>query len=203
MSDEPLSSWERLYHMLEPEKLPWDAGKPDEELVKLVDSGFLAPGPALDVGSGLGHDAVFLAAKGFQVTAVDISATAVKLAQERAQAAEVKDKIDFQATDVLRMEAAPGRFSLINDRGFFHYLRDDSRAAYIGFLRRSLSDRGLVFLRVYSDKEPPCLGPLRYSMEELKRLFERAFDIEGLKESVFEGASKAKSLVALLRKKAA
>ena len=59
MTDGPISSWERLYHLLEPEKLPWNAGKPDPELVKLVESGFLKPGPALEVGSGLGYDAVF------------------------------------------------------------------------------------------------------------------------------------------------
>ena len=201
MTDGPISSWERLYHLLEPEKLPWNAGKPDPELVKLVESGFLKPGPALDVGAGLGYDAVYLASKGFQVTAVDIAASAVKLAQERASEAGVADKIEFKTGDILRLSLEPAKFSFVNDRGFFHYLRGDERGTYIKLLPSLLADKGLALLRVYSENEPPTLGPLRYSEAELRKLLEGAFMFEGLKDSAFEGAVKGKSLVALLRKR--
>lgn len=201
MSSGPVSSWERLYHLLEPEKLPWHAGRPDPDLVELVDKGFLAPGNALDVGTGQGCDAVFLASKGFQVTAVDIAPSAIKLALERAAGAGVEGKIEFRTEDVLRMDLAPEKFSFVNDRGFFHYLRGEDRPAYAGRVARALAPAGIVLLRVFSDKEPPSLGPLRYSEAELRKLLEGAFSFEGVKESVFEGPSKAKSLVALLRRK--
>jgi SAM-dependent methyltransferase len=200
-ADEPISSWERLYNLLEPENLPWNAGRPDPELVGLVESGFLRPGRALDVGTGLGHDAVFLASKGFQVTAVDISPAAVKLAAERAQETGVADKVEFKTADVLNAAWEPGSFSFVNDRGLFHYLRGPDRQAYAALLARVLASRGVVLLAVVSDAEPPCLGPLRYSEAGLREVFETAFSFEGLKPGVLEGPGGMKALRAILRKR--
>ncbi|MBI5624141.1 MAG: class I SAM-dependent methyltransferase [Elusimicrobia bacterium] len=198
---EPLSSWERLYHLLDPEKLPWNAGRPDPELVKLVEAGIAPKGRALDVGTGAGHDAVYLASKGFKVTAVDIAPAAIKLAQERASGAGVEESFEFWTGNVLDADWPAGRFSFINDRGFFHYLRGSERSVYVSLLARLLAQGGLILLRVFSDKEPPCLGPLRYSQDELKAALDDVFSFEGLKESVFEGPAKAKSLIALLKKR--
>lgn len=47
----------------------------------------LAPGTALDAGCGEGAEAIWLAAAGWQVTAVDISAAVLARATDRAQAA--------------------------------------------------------------------------------------------------------------------
>jgi SAM-dependent methyltransferase len=46
--------------------------------------GALPPGRALDVGCGTGRDAVYLAQRGWQVTAVDIVADAIGKARQRA-----------------------------------------------------------------------------------------------------------------------
>src|SRR5258707_10401485 len=49
--------------------------KPSAFLKQILDEGHwdIAPGRALDIASGAGRNALFLAAKGFAVTAVDIS----------------------------------------------------------------------------------------------------------------------------------
>lgn len=47
------------------------SGEPNPQLVAETDG--LAPGPALDVGCGEGADAMWLAARSWQVTGVDIS----------------------------------------------------------------------------------------------------------------------------------
>jgi len=60
----------------------------------------LPPGRALDLGCGEGGDAVWLAERGWQVTAVDISETAMKRAGEEARARGVLDRIDFQCHDL-------------------------------------------------------------------------------------------------------
>jgi SAM-dependent methyltransferase len=52
-------------------------------------AGPLPPGTALDLGCGAGGDALWLAGRGWQVTAVDISASAVHSLQRRASRAEV------------------------------------------------------------------------------------------------------------------
>ena len=82
-----LRDWEDVYLKTKPEELRWNAGGPDPDLVRLVKSGRIPVGHALDIGSGPGHDAVFLIQEGFIVLAIDISPSAVKLARENASAA--------------------------------------------------------------------------------------------------------------------
>jgi len=69
--------------------LPWELGKPRRVLVELVDSGRVEPSKALDLCCGAGTNPVYLAKKGFNVTALDISDKAVEYAKEKAHKAEV------------------------------------------------------------------------------------------------------------------
>ena len=70
--------WEEMYRS---RSTIW-SGRPNSQLVTEV--GDLVPGTALDVGSGEGADAVWLAELGWQVTAVDISATALMMGESTA-----------------------------------------------------------------------------------------------------------------------
>ncbi len=60
----------------------------------------LKPGTALDLGCGEGGDAMWLAERGWQVVAVDISETALQRAAEDADARGVGNRIEFQAHDL-------------------------------------------------------------------------------------------------------
>jgi len=61
-------------------------GMPDEPSALLVENQALLPagGRALDLGMGSGRNALYLAARGFRVTGVDVSSVAVALCQEKA-----------------------------------------------------------------------------------------------------------------------
>ncbi|QIK74964.1 class I SAM-dependent methyltransferase [Nocardioides piscis] len=61
------------------------SGMPNEQLV--VEVSELAPGTALDVGCGEGADAIWLAERGWRVTAIDVSAKALGRATRAAAAA--------------------------------------------------------------------------------------------------------------------
>src|SRR5258708_39286009 len=74
--------WEDFYSRTAPRDLPWNSGGPDADLVRLVKAGTIPVGQALDIGSGPGHDSVFLIQHGFNVIGIDISPTAVKLTRE-------------------------------------------------------------------------------------------------------------------------
>ncbi|OAA29032.1 Methyltransferase domain-containing protein [Frankia sp. EI5c] len=71
-------AWEAWYAAREVE---W-SGRPNSQLVAEV--GALAPGRALDVGCGEGADALWLAERGWQVLAVDFSATALRRGKAQA-----------------------------------------------------------------------------------------------------------------------
>jgi len=69
-----------------------------------TETAHLRPGTALDAGCGTGAEAIWLAAQGWQVTAVDISPTALTTAQARAAATDAITPIDWVEADLVRWE---------------------------------------------------------------------------------------------------
>jgi SAM-dependent methyltransferase len=70
------------------------------------------PGSALDAGCGAGAEALWLAEHGWSVTAADISAEALALAEARATGAPAAERISWVRTDLTTWE--PGaRFDLV------------------------------------------------------------------------------------------
>jgi SAM-dependent methyltransferase len=76
----------------------------------------LARGLALDAGCGHGAEAVWLAASGWRVTAVDFSVTALAHARSTAEAvgADVAERIDWVEGDLGSWEPPPGHFDLVS-----------------------------------------------------------------------------------------
>ena len=72
--------WEKYYRETPLEKIPWQKTQADY-FTKLIDSNRIKPGAALDLGCGTGMKSIYLAQKGFKVTGIDISETAIKIAK--------------------------------------------------------------------------------------------------------------------------
>ena len=79
---EQSAEWDARYR--ERERAMW-SGQPNGRLVAEVAA--LTPGRALDVGCGEGADAIWLAQRGWTVTAIDISEVAICRARETSQRA--------------------------------------------------------------------------------------------------------------------
>ena len=77
--------------------------------------GGLKPGLALDAGCGHGSDALWLAAHGWQVTAVDFSAAALAHGRSMAEAAgpDLAGRIDWIEADLGTWTPEPGRYDLV------------------------------------------------------------------------------------------
>jgi SAM-dependent methyltransferase len=105
------------------------SGKPNAQLV--AEAGDLSPGTALDVGCGEGADAVWLAARGWQVTGVDFAATALERAAAGAAAAgqEVAARIEWVRADVTRWTPEPASFDLVAAQ-FMHLVTEERRALF-------------------------------------------------------------------------
>lgn len=108
------SSWEERWSRAlreHPDRIADRA--PNAHLTALVED--LRPGRALDAGCGHGPDALWLAARGWQVTAVDFSASA--LAHARATAAalgpDVAGRVDWIEGDLATWAPQPGGFGLV------------------------------------------------------------------------------------------
>src|SRR3954467_7994738 len=138
MSD--AQEWEKYYLTTKAEELPWNAGVPDQRLVDLVRSSRIPVGQALDIGTGPGHDAVFLIQEGFNVIAIDISPTAVKLARENASSFGLFGF--FQYGDIRKIPVEDAFVDFVNDRGCFHVLDEQDRPKAVEEIARVLKRRG-------------------------------------------------------------
>lgn len=165
--------WEEIYRGNSLEALPWERGKPRESLVELVEGGEVRPGRALDTCCGMGTNDVYLAQKGFQVTALDISTTAVEHAKRKAREAGVD--IVFMVRSFLDLPFDKDAFDFVFDSGCFHHVRIEDRTAYINGVHRVLAPGGRYLLICFSDHNGPAWN--HFTVEQLRGLFSEHFNI--------------------------
>ncbi len=92
-----LNVWDSDYRR--PEPALWDIGRPADELQRVVEEGKIARCRVVDMCCGSGTDAIYLAGKGFDVTAIDVAPTALGLAMEKARKANVS--VHWEVADIL------------------------------------------------------------------------------------------------------
>jgi SAM-dependent methyltransferase len=99
------------------------SGQPNAHLV--TEAADLVPGTALDAGCGEGADAVWLAERGWQVTAVDFSVVALERGAEHARTlgAEIAERIHWQQADLLSWVPAAGYCDLVSAH-FMHFAKE-------------------------------------------------------------------------------
>jgi SAM-dependent methyltransferase len=101
------AEWDARYR--ERDGTMW-SGRPNGRLV--VEVGDLTPGRALDVGCGEGADAIWLARRGWTVTAVDVSEVAVSRAREAAELAAAA--VEWVCGDALQTHFPARSFDLLS-----------------------------------------------------------------------------------------
>jgi SAM-dependent methyltransferase len=136
----------------------WQRRTPPPELVALVEGSPLPPGRALDLGCGTGTDTVYLAAHGWEVTAVDVVPKAVATARRNAAAAGVTPR--FIQGDVTRLDelGAGDGYTLLLDFGCFHTLPKDRRPAYVTSVSHAAAPGATLLL--YGFRRPPKVAPM-------------------------------------------
>ncbi|MGW7431507.1 class I SAM-dependent methyltransferase [Streptomyces sp. NPDC054861] len=104
---DPAEFWEERYRTSD---RVW-SGEPNPLLVR--EAADLTPGTALDLGCGEGGDVLWLASRGWRVTGVDISATALERAAAHAAEAGCADLTAFERHD-LGVTFPEGGFDLVS-----------------------------------------------------------------------------------------
>ncbi|GAA3217374.1 FAD-dependent oxidoreductase [Actinocorallia longicatena] len=102
------------------------SGEPNRHLVS--DAGPLTPGTALDVGAGEGADAIWLAGRGWSVTAVDIAPAALARGAAHAEAAGVAGRIRWERADAVNWTPVEV-YDLVSAQ-FMHLPREPREALY-------------------------------------------------------------------------
>ncbi|MGK8500929.1 class I SAM-dependent methyltransferase [Nocardia asiatica] len=120
--------WESFYR----ERDQVWSGKPNFLLVREIEA--VTPGTALDLGCAEGADAIWLAERGWRVTAVDVSETALARAKANAARQELPSEIDWQRHD-LDHTFPSGRFDLVTAQYLHSPLAEEGERTRI--LRRA------------------------------------------------------------------
>jgi len=128
--------WDNRYQEFD-EKM-W-SGEPNGALV--AEATALAPGRALDLGCGEGGDALWLAGRGWQVTATDISQVALDRSARLAGA----DAVTWIRTDVAVTPPAAGAYDLVSAQ-YFPILRQPDHATMRGVLAAVAPGGTLLFV---------------------------------------------------------
>jgi SAM-dependent methyltransferase len=157
------------------------SGNPNPQLVAEVSG--LSPGRALDVGCGEGADAIWLAQRGWDVVATDISSVALERAVQHARDADpvASARIEWRRVDLLVNPPEQDTFDLVSAQ--FMQLAPGSRARLFAALAVSVRAGGtlLVVGHDLSDLDTgvprPALPELFYTADDIANLLDASWTV--------------------------
>ncbi len=159
--------------------------------------GLLPRGKTLDIATGEGRNAVFLAQHGFDVDAVDISNTGLKKVRKLAQSVGVK--IHTLHADLDTFKIKEGQYDLITNLYFLN-------RSLIPKIKKGLRKGGKVVFETYilEHRSLAAGGPKqsKYFLKsnELLRFF-NGFKVLRYREGVFREGGKRKAIASLIAEK--
>jgi SAM-dependent methyltransferase len=184
----PHRSWNESYAA---GQLPWDTREPEPLLVEFVTSGGVTPARTLEIGSGTGTNAIWLAERGFDVLGVDVSPLAVERAYAKLEGRPLGCR--FATLDFLTAPPPDGPFQFAFDRGCFHVFDEPGeRQRFAAQVAAALAPGG-VWLSLIGSTEGPQreVGPPRRSATEVTLAIEPALEILELRSVAFREDAKA------------
>lgn len=182
--DETQQRWDQRYQTGD---LPWDSQIRSRELARVLEERQIAPCRAVELGCGTGTNALYLAEQGFEVTAFDLSPTAIEMAQKRAEAANLD--MTFQVADLVRFDSDLEPFDFLFDRGCYHCARKIDFDGYLKTLTQ-LSHPGTRYLLLTgnANEQNENQGPPRLHEHEIRADLGELFDFDLVREIHFEDA---------------
>lgn len=156
--------WDQMYRN---RKAAWD-GDPNPLLADTAEG--LTPGTALDVGCGEGADALWLARRGWRVTATDLS----EVALDRARTADTDHHVTWLHADLLTWEPPAETFDLVS--AHFLHVPPAARPTFFSRLAQAVRPNGLLLFVAHhpSDLENqsgrPAIPDLYFTAEEVAAL---------------------------------
>jgi SAM-dependent methyltransferase len=163
--------FERLYRSAaSPEDLPWYEPEPPQMLVEAMDRR-REPGTALDIGCGAGTYSVYMAQRGYAVTAIDFMPQAIALLRKQIETTG----LDIEAVQAdVNTWTTDKAFDIVLDVGCLHTPGTIEPAHYKQQLLKWLAPGGDFLLshvakRAWWDCWP--IGPKRVYSEKIIALF--------------------------------
>jgi len=132
---------DEIYRRMSRDEIPWNIAEPPQALVELVETGLVQPCKAIDLGCGTGNYAIYLASRGFDVTGIDISPTAIRIAEENAKQKGMQ--CHFVVANVLgKLDEIQETFDFAFDWELLHHIFPRDRTRYVRNVYKKLASDG-------------------------------------------------------------
>ena len=167
--------WQKHY---DENDLGWDLGQVAPPFVKLLESNIILPGKTLVPGCGRGHEVVYLAENGFNVTALDYSLGAVEYLRQAIQ----QRKLDCEIlhVDFFDLNSSYDEtYDLLIEQTFFCAISPNQRNLYVTTASRILR-KGGVFAGLFYNTGQEGGPPFDTTQKEIIRHFSELFEIRKL-----------------------
>lgn len=198
--------WQGIYGSTPPTAVGWYAPHLDRSLA-MIRAVAALDAEIIDVGGGASTLVDDLLALGYRrISVLDVSATALDVAQQRLGSAA--RTVAWLTADITRADLPPDRYDVWHDRAVFHFLTEASdRQAYADVARRSLKRGGYLIMATFAPEGPRrCSGldVVRYDARRLVSELGPGFAVkQDVQEShVTPGGAEQKFLYCLLQKAA-
>lgn len=111
-------------------------------------------GCALDLGAGAGRDTIALAVAGYDVTAVDLSQRGLERIRQRADEANVGDKVETCVADVREVEMPQARYAAIVATTVLDHIPAPDAIDVWNRITSALAENGFLFIEVHTTEDP-------------------------------------------------
>ncbi len=106
----------------------------------------------MDLGCGCGGNSIFLAKHNFQVVALDRRKEAINCLKGRIKNLKIRRKISSGVVDLSISSWPKKKYVLIIALNTFHFLPPKRAVLLINRIKNSLADDGVIFLRLFSNR---------------------------------------------------
>lgn len=174
------SHWEQIYKTRPTTQVSWYQAHPLLSLQYIRNTGVDTAGQVIDIGGGASTLVDHLLDDGYRnVTVLDISVTALQVAQQRlgrrAQAAT------WLEADITQAALSHHKYDVWHDRAVFHFLLHmEDRRRYVNSVRESVKPGGHVIVATFAADGPDhCSGleVARYEPDGLHNEFGADFEL--------------------------
>lgn len=192
-----LNDWQGHYDRGD---LMWDIEQVSPPFANLWEERKVSPGKAIIPGCGRGHEVVYFAERGFDMTGVDFAVGAVTHLERTLAERDLRARVihgDFFSLDVSHDDC----YDIMFEQTFFCAIAPSQRSLYVETVTRILKKGGLLVALFY---ETGTVGgpPFNTTCADIQNYFPPNFVVEYLEKA---GDSierrKGKEWLAILRKK--
>jgi len=170
--------WEDVWARKKSNEVSWYQQEPKTSLEMILSTNPSKDAEIIDVGGGDSKLVDKLLELGFKnITVLDISAKALKRAQERLE--QRVDRIKWIECDIREFDS-DYKYDIWHDRALLHFLTsEEDLKNYVDLTRKHVKESGYLILSTFSTNGPMMCSGLdtrQYSEESMKKLFSNGFE---------------------------